>query len=330
MKSKELFFIVGMARSGTVWTSQTISSSKKFGVIGESLFWGRNYVYPDDGEYYKEDTANRVMIEFIKNASVVPKKNLSSDFDRDKFDRDVKEFLVGNFDPAANRYTPKDIFDIGMSIFSNVMNKPEIIEKTPHHLLWVDRICESYPNARFIVTIRDPYECMLSYKHQSDRMVGKEKEKISLLYHPAIYPIIWRASYLVAKQVMKNYEDRILIVKNEDIQSNQIATARRIEGFLGLEEGDLTPRERLNSSFETTEKPNLSSADVFWMNLIAGDLVIDYRGSKLDVGYEVGCILLSFLMLPISVFRALRVRMKDSNINIFSYSVHWLKKAFVR
>tara|TARA_R110001583_G_scaffold33308_2_gene112493 strand:- start:16 stop:1044 length:1029 start_codon:yes stop_codon:yes gene_type:complete len=317
-------FIVGMARSGTVWTSQTLSTSSVVGVVGESLYWGRNYIDPDFGNGYSKEVAISAMQDLLRNGAVVPMKNIHGDADRNDFLQSVKNVVESSFFPENGRYTPKDVFDIGMGAFGRVMGKSVIVEKTPHHLMWLERINANYPESKFIITIRDPYECMLSYKHQSDRKTGVEKKKLKSIYHPVLYPIIWKASMNKAKKYSCMYDGRVLLIRNEDIKKDQLCVLKKIEKFLNLKEGDLKPREQLNSSFTEAVKPDLSSADIFWMNIMAGRLVKEYRGSLRLVGKDYSSIFFSTFTLFPSIFSALRVRAKDSNMNVLKYAASWI------
>ena len=55
-------------------------------------------------------------------------------------------------------------------------------EKTPGHLVWLPQIWEMYPEARLLITVRDPRDIALSY---DDRWGAARRETSFLMFQAA-------------------------------------------------------------------------------------------------------------------------------------------------
>lgn len=138
--------------------------------------------------------------------------------------------------------------------------------------MWIDRIAEAYPEARFVINLRDPYGFTLSYKHQGDRLADHAKDSFGTLYHPAACAMLWRGYARAAQKAQERYGDRIHVVRYDDIQERPEPTLLSVYRFLGLRtEGiDLSrAQKREHTSFpEDQTRPTLDAVEESWITLL--------------------------------------------------------------
>ena len=317
-----LAFIVGMGRSGTTWLSASLNCHADVAVIGETAFWGRHFVSPGRDGTVRADGARRA-IERILSGSPNVILWQANEAEKNAFRRKMESHVFAEFDPEGQRYTPRDIFLLVCRVITQLEGKREFIEKTPHHLIWYDRIVRAFPKARFIICLRDAYSCMLSYKHQGDRKAGPAQQTFKHLYHPVGYAIVWKSSMKAAMELKQRFPSLCFLVRYEDIENGPGQILERVQAFLGITP-NVVPLKPINSSFVTSPKPNLDAADIFWMNLLAGRYIDEYGHSRLRAPFKPLIIFASFLKLPVWALRVIMIRVRDSETNLMKYFLRWL------
>jgi hypothetical protein len=257
-------FICGMSRGGTTWLGHCLNEHPQVATFGESLYWGRGFVAPNNGKRYTEEEGRMVLLRlshscraFIGDAP----GNLK------QLDAEGWELLASL--KCQYPCTPGQLFQSICRWVADREGVSCVVEKTPHHIDWIERISENLPDTRFIVMIRDPYGFMLSYKHQGDRKIGKAKEHFSRLYHPIGCALVWRRYMSSARSAKKRFSDSIRIVEFECLKNSPEESWESVLQFFELPSYPLVSVLQQNSSF-LSERKELSSIDLFWMNLIAG------------------------------------------------------------
>lgn len=225
--------------------------------FGETQFWGKKYIEPTRVHYSEEDI--RRIIERLPGAI------LSQD--------DAKRIapvVAQEIDPGLeNQFSPRELFDRICAVVASKEEKIYAVEKTPHHINHLDRITEAYPEVRFVVMARSPYEFMRSYKHQGDRKPEEVRRAFKRMYHPVGCALVYRGYARSIRRALREHPNRTLLVTLGDIKSDAEAALEKAQQFLGLEASAPVPPPS-NSSFPGGESPSLNSEDLFWMNVIAG------------------------------------------------------------
>jgi hypothetical protein len=313
-----LGFIVGMSRSGTEWLSLCLNTHPDVAVIGETSYWGRKYVPPaSDGTYHDSQ------LEQVKNfqSGGAPTTEATKHLYGKKgiVSREIDEYQRAGINP-----TPERLFcNLCLHVASRE-NKSFVIEKTPHHVRYIDKISRLYPMSRFVIMSRGPYSFMLSYKHQGDRMRGEASVGFGKLYHPIGCALIYRGYVRSIIRGLDCVGSRGLHVDMDDILSEPCSTIEKVELFFGLDNLSQT-LAAANSSFPEAKRPELSPVDRFWINILAGREIkkIGYRMQKVRASnIEV---LKSLLKLLPWIFGMLNKFYKIQGIRSLVYLSNWLK-----
>ena len=267
-------FIVGMSRAGTTWLAKTLNAHADVAAFGETAFWGRQYLAPAaDGRYNPAQLQE--LLEFHRR---LPHSTAGEgDAGRSQpgcfksLTQDTYDALMDRvFSELPPRPTPAEVFTAMARGVAEAEGKTVAVEKTPHHINWVDRIADALPHSKFIVMVRQPYDFVLSYKHQGDRYSGAVRAVFDRLYHPIACALVWRGYVRSATDIAARHPDRVRLVYFEDLRTSPAETIEGVLSFLQLDPNGLTetvPPD--NSSFPRGKRPALNAADLFWLNLVA-------------------------------------------------------------
>ena len=210
-------------------------------------------------------------------------------------------------------------------------SKPRAVEKTPQHVHWLPRLAASFPEARFVLTIRDPYEYMASYKRLGRRVEGKARKTLDSSWrHPLIAALFWRSYAVSIERSLARYPDRTLLVRTEDLRDRPGETLAGLQSFLELPEADLGGAEGANSSYREGEPRALRATDVFWMSLVAGGAMrrTGYEPRRAQPGIVAAAV--SIALAPLSL-AATAVRIPSMVPGSFvAYALSWRRRWNVR
>jgi len=318
-------FIVGMSRAGTTWLSRCFNEHPESAVFGETLFWGRNYLPPaPDGRYTPSQIAQlkRRLIRASWSSTFGSGPGCLKNLSR----RNLAQVINQAFDNAPSALTPGAAFQHLCAAVAAVEGKRCAIEKTPHHVNWIDRILAQLPDARFIVMVRDPYGFMLSYKHQGDRRVEHQRRNFGRLYHPAACALVWKRYMTACDQALARHPASTHRIWYGDLRTDPHGVMLRAQEFLGLAPAsiaDKVPPE--NSSFPGGVRPELAPIDVFWMNVIAGGVMRRFGFERRPAKAGFASIAASALMLPVWAVRNLIALFRRSGSGAGRYVLRWLK-----
>lgn len=266
-------FIVGMSRAATTWMCKCLNEHPQVAAFGESLFWGRRFLPPEgDGRYTPAQL--EALYDFHKGGTMIHAVVGEGPGNLRRLNREnLPERLREAFDRAGERPTPAELFIAICDMVAEAEEKPMVVEKTPHHLRWIDRIEAALPGSRYIVMIREPYGFMLSYKHQGDRKREEVRRRFRRRWHPFACALVWRSYMKAMDAAAARHGDQTLVVHFGDVQSNPGDVLDRVQRFLGVDVTDLTgavPKD--NTSFVGV-RPTLAPEDYFWLNLVAGRIM---------------------------------------------------------
>jgi hypothetical protein len=298
-------------------------------VFGETGFWGRHFVPPgDDGQY--NETQIAVILDRLKDKGTCVRA-LAGDGPgclRQVSVENVGALLDRAFDKHQGPMTPGALFSHLSEALAAAEGRPAWVEKTPHHLMWINRILTFLPDARFIVMVREPYGFMLSYQHQGDRKPKERRARYRFRYHPVGTSLVWRGYMRAICRVQERHADRIELVRFEDIRERPDETLVRVQRFLGLDTiAELAQRVPPdNTSFPAGHRPALRAEDIFWMNRIASREIAYGAFDRCAVSpSQLPRLMWSILILPIwASINALRMRHRVSG-SFFRYAWSWIQ-----
>lgn len=192
-------FLVGAPRSGTTWLQLMLASSEHVATSNETnLFTHYLVSLFDSWDLFKRTTVREVGLNHI--------------MDEPEFLALIRRFADG--------------------VISRILaNKPDasvILEKTPDHVHYWCNILKIYPNAYFILLIRDPRAVVASTRAASVGW-GTGWASSSLIKNCARW-----TRYVKAGQQIKNATRNVIEVRYEDLKSDCAAELRRIFGWMGI------------------------------------------------------------------------------------------------
>lgn len=294
-------FIVGMARSGTTSLGRTLATHPDIAVFGESSFFGRLYVPPrPDGTYGNDEMKRVTAIQREQDWRATTGDE--SGCLKNTATEDYAALVDAALGELQAPVSPADAFRSLASAIARTEGKPRVLEKTPHHVHWLDRIASNFPDSRFVLLTRDPYGFMLSLRHLGDRIEGRYRRAFDRpLRHPLLCALAWRGYMLSIERALERCGDRVLVIDSSVLRQRPGELLASIQSFLGVALHELAPALAENSSFRNGQRPALGAQDVFWMNVVAGR-IMRRNGYRIErIPRRTARILVSLLTVPISL-----------------------------
>ena len=210
-------FIVGMPRAGTTWLCRSLNQHREVAAFGESMFWGKGYIAPTGaGRYDTEE-----MVRVRKGLSSRPFEttiDVDGSGSMQRIRRTDIPGLVHSSLGGLEHASPGETFLRFCSGMAQADGKHHWIEKTPHHLIFAKRILKELPESRFVVTLREPYGFMLSYKHQPGHDASQKCARdFRHRYHPLGCALVWRNSLRAARRMLQEHSGQSMLVDLQDI-----------------------------------------------------------------------------------------------------------------
>lgn len=259
-------FVVGMPRAGTTAMIRALGTDARVAAFGETLFWGRHWVAPDE-----DGRLDRARIEQCAARLATLKLEPAGP-------DGLWESSTAPITPLSERLgavpagaSPAEAFHALTSAVLEMTGRRFWVEKTPHHMMHLDRILRWLPESRFVVMLRAPEAFLQSYKQQGDRKPPEVRRKFHRLYHPAAASLVARRTYHAAAQASRL--EQVLLVPLEAVQDDPSTWMTRIRTHLRLPTDAPTEFERDNSSFadgHVATRP-LTRAELAWLRLLAGN-----------------------------------------------------------
>ncbi|MGH8626360.1 MAG: sulfotransferase family protein [Gammaproteobacteria bacterium] len=326
-KAKEvdsIFFIVGMSRSGTTWLSKCLNLHEDIASFGETLFWGRGYIHPSAQGKYTPQQLEKV-ISRLANMRPGPRGDGPGCLTKETVERWPEIIRRGLSESADMLISPAEVFKRLLTAVAAAEGKKIAVEKTPHHLNWIARIKEAFPNAKFVATYRDPYDFMLSYKYQGGQRNKRVREVFQRQYHPLLAAVVWRGYMRSIVHAADKYPDSVLIIPLVEINDNPKEVLDRVFLFLGVNQTIEKPLAKENSSFVAPVKPMLQADDIFWINLIARKELVRGGFAPRPLDPKISRITWSILTLPVWLTKNLGDWNKRVRGSVIKYMWSWLK-----
>lgn len=311
-----------MSRAGTTSLVAALNKDERVIAFGESLFWGRNWLPPaSDGGYdvsEVETVINRL------SQSTVGAPNLAIKNDIDKVNKLIQFEMSEGGDALI---PPSDLFRIYADAIAESADRLYGVEKTPHHIMHIDRILTHAPDCRIVAMVRHPRDWLNSYKAQGARKEVKVRKLFSRLYHPLIASLVCRGFLRSVIEEKSKPQDNVLILSLEEFSDAPDVQLSKVRHHLLLpryEDKQIIPIE--NSSFPSEKKDVLTWVD---------DSILYYLCKKesVDLGYglekpplyKVG-VFLSILTIPVYLFRNFNFLMAADTRGISGFLSRYIRR----
>jgi Sulfotransferase family len=179
---------------------------------------------------------------------------------------------------AESERSAAGVFDSIMNGFAEQQGKQRWSEKTPMHILHIEKLAEAYPDARFIHMIRDGRDCAAS----NHRRWGR---------HPLATINRWKHSIQEGRRQGLSVGERYLEIRYEDATQDPGHYMQIACEFLGLEFDDkvLTtsrPRVRITGQKSATIVPNRRRVSTYFSKFRRKGLERIAGRQLADLGYD--------------------------------------------
>jgi hypothetical protein len=136
----------------------------------------------------------------------------------------------------------------------------------PKDIFYVRDILTFYPEAKFIICIRDIRDFLSSYQNRWKVTSPEHIERIKQLYHPMLTSLLWKAAINQIRVVRALVPlGNLTIMRYEDLASRPEATVHTLCQFLKVAyEEDMLRVEGNNSSFEVQQAGIFSTSMQRW------------------------------------------------------------------
>ncbi|HEY9197912.1 MAG TPA: sulfotransferase [Gammaproteobacteria bacterium] len=251
-------FVVGTPRSGTTLMAKILNRHSHIFMPGETHFFLDIYAQRGQlGELPDKDAAAKVLSRL---ATLYRRYNEPAD--QQRIDQILANpALSERMRAALDGY--RNAFSTFMEIQTEVEKKSRWGNNAPKDLFYVDDVLEFYPDAYFIVCIRDPRDFLKSYSGKWKVTAESEADRLKRLYHPVVTSMLWKASMRRVMAIRsKVSRDRLIEIPYEALVSEPEPVLRRICAFLG----EVFEPEMLNVTFSNSSdqsaQPGIYAASV--------------------------------------------------------------------
>jgi hypothetical protein len=145
----------------------------------------------------------------------------------------------------------------------------------PKDIFYLRDILTFYPEAKFIICVRDIRDFLYSYQHRWQVTSPENTERLKKLYHPILTSLLWKAAIKqirVAQALVPR--GHLTILRYEDLASQPEATVYTLCQFLKLPyEADMLRVEGHNSSFEVQQAGIFSTSMQRWRQHLSHEQV---------------------------------------------------------
>lgn len=303
--------------------SRVMNTHPDVASFGETMFWGRRYRPTNAEGCWSRDDLDALADE-LPGSLMGPSGNSPGALATPP--EALLQAIEQTFRALDTPARPAQVYKAMCRAVLDAEGKTIAIEKTPHHLNWIDRIEQALPGSRFLIMQRDAYGFMLSYKHQGDHRGEQLRRNLKSLYHPIGCALVWRGYMRSILDVTRRYPDQTLVVDLAR-EPDEGALLQRVASFFALPPGNLEGRVHQNSSFARGDRPELSGADRFWLNLIARKEIAACGTDKQPARLRDSLAVLGSVMYtPLWAFRAWFHMRRNTQGSTFAYLWRWIRR----
>ena len=333
-------FIVGASRSGTAMLRSILMQDSDVSLAGETHYFDdlRQKFRDKQLSQMTPDERNQCA-DYFRAISERPYGKHGAPEDS-RFSRD--DLLT---DAAAIGDTTDSVFEAYCKRIASEKGAHIWGEKTPRHVFRIDDIFELYPQAKVVCMMRDPRAVVASYRDWNlgpkDTNVNDQadKERVKKSYNIVLATLMWRAAANAAILAKKRHgEDRVQIVRYEDVVATPEETTRDVVEWLGITySSELLTVPLHNSSTMATDhgagistapknrwQKVLSDREIGIIQRVAGPSLAETGFDPLDIKTGALTMVSAYASLPISILRAARAN-RDRFASLPRYAMRRLR-----
>lgn len=307
ISSKGPVFIVGAPRSGTTLTAKILGSHSNIFMPGETHFF--EDIYARRQEFGSDINALSIEPIIERLSTLYGRFNEAPDQGRidtlfqDKAIVDYLRRPYSCYGEILSRFMEVQMRHLGKQRWGN---------NTPRDIFYVRDILTYFPDAIFIVCVRDVRDFLRSYKTKWKTVAGARSSRLKSLYHPIVTSLLWKSSIKCIFDIEKNCsKENYLVVPYEELVADPENTTKEICQVIGEDyeagmldvQGNNSSREEnkgerrgIYSSSVGTWREELSAEEIYIAQTIcSGELaMLGYSAERIKVSwYKVAVIILT-------------------------------------
>lgn len=189
-------FVIGTPRSGTTLTARILGRHSGIFMPGETHFFP--YIYADR-EYIDGLGAEERRTELMSRLGRLYRQFNEPD-DQERVDRLFQDpAIVSQLEYSLGDY--QSAFSMFMAVQMQAENKRRWGNNTPKDLFYASELLAFFPDARFIVCVRDPRDFLASYQDKWKVTAEDQVDRLKRLYHPIVTTMLWKSSMRLVPQL---------------------------------------------------------------------------------------------------------------------------------
>lgn len=268
---KPPIFIVGTPRSGTTLTAKLLNNHSNIFIPGETHYF--DDIYSRRNELGMQITPINSYEIFKRLSNIYERYNES--VDQKRVDQLFElPSAYDSFLSSCQNYA--DVFSWFMELQMQHVRKVRWGNQVPRDLFNVNEILNHYPEAKFIVCIRDNRDFLVSYKNKWKKAEDiNNRKRLMKLYHPVVTSLLWKSSMNNVQKLNNLVPDRNrILVKYEQLASSPGNTLRNICNCIdeSYEEG-MQSIHFNNSSFSNSQAGIFTTSISRWKSELTSEEV---------------------------------------------------------
>jgi hypothetical protein len=166
----------------------------------------------------------------------------------------------------------QDLLSFFMMLQMQHVGKSRWGNNVPKDIFHIEEILCFYPNAKFLICVRDARDFLVSYRNKWRTAAREENaQRLKNIYHPIITSFLWKVNVQrisAAEKIIPR--DNFFVVQYENLVNNPENIVRSICTLLEENYEDAMIRiDTSNSSFETKEQGIFSSSVGRWRKILS-------------------------------------------------------------
>ena len=214
LRSKQIFFIGGTAKSGTTWVQLLLDAHPEVSCNGEG--------------HFLDNLKPALKMALDQHCGLIAEKNES-----------LFSEIEGYPILKGDHFSTILAFCIGLFLTEQCKRKPAqaIGEKTPDNSRYFLELSDLFPTAKFIHVVRDGRDCAVSGWFHNLRLQPDDKLKQygTIGTYARTFAQIWATELATAQSFIDRYADRARQVRYEDIASDPERALAGLFAFLGVD-----------------------------------------------------------------------------------------------
>jgi Sulfotransferase family len=233
-------FIVGPPRSGTELLRAILNSHPDVFIVAETHYFDDLRPRLRSGRLSAAERERAFGYFLTLSANVYGLEDKSKD--SSEVDNDFHSLAV-NLGGSAD-----SVFVAHCRSQASAQGKKVWGEKTPRHLFRSADILEAFPEAKILVTMRDPRAVIASYRDWNKRWlrrdaieafssetIAREQSRVRMSYNLTVLALLWRSAANITWRLKCDHgRNRIFVCKFEDLLADPELCVRQVVEWIGI------------------------------------------------------------------------------------------------